>query len=45
MNNIPLKLELHVSDVTWQLELNLEEVDPFLHTYNQICKNLVLGGS
>ncbi len=32
MNNIPLKSDLHKPDITWQLELNLEEVDPFLHT-------------
>jgi hypothetical protein len=32
MNNIPLTLNLHRSNITWQLESNLEEVDPFLHT-------------
>jgi hypothetical protein len=31
MNNNPLKLDLHKSDITWQLELNPEKVDPILH--------------
>ncbi len=32
LSNNPLKLDLCRSNITWQLELNLEKVDPILDT-------------